>query len=153
MSSCVNMVAMGIGDPVEGFGLDGVGRTCGGGHNGGAIGDVGVVFARYGSSATHPTEERTIDMAPKKQIALLWFTPANYERALALSDEPMQPTYKAWREKVDRGMRDLPADVEVVKVEADPDEIAAWCRANGGKVNTKTRAAFAAHYLMRKMQN
>jgi len=92
-------------------------------------------------------------MIRNKQAGVLWLTPANYDRAVALSDDGMPASYEAWREKIDRVIGGLPAGVEVVRVEVDPDEVAAWCRANGRKVDTNSRSAFAAAYLQRKMEN
>src|SRR5690606_27482534 len=63
-------------------------------------------------------------MTTKKTIAALWIAPADYDRAVALSDDGMPATYEMWRSKVDKLVRELPADIEVVRVEADPDEVA-----------------------------
>jgi len=92
-------------------------------------------------------------MEKRQILAILWIAPADYDRAVALSEDGMPATYEAWRKKVDKFATETPAGVEVVKVEADPDEVAKWCRANGRSVDSHGRAAFAAFHIYRKMQN
>lgn len=90
----------------------------------------------------------------KLQVAgVLWIRPADYDRAVALSEDGMPATYEDWRKKIDRLIGQLPAGIKVMKIEADPDEVAKWCRANGHRVDTKGRSAFAAFTAQRKMQN
>jgi hypothetical protein len=89
----------------------------------------------------------------RQVIGLLWIAAADYDRAVALSEDGMPATYEDWRKKMDRLIAGLPADIEVMKIEADPDEVAKWCRANGHQVDTKGRSAFAAFSTYRNMQN
>lgn len=88
-----------------------------------------------------------------KTVGVIWLSPANYDRAVALSEDGMPATYEAWREKIDKLIAQLPPGIRVLKVEVEPDEVAAWCRANGRKVTTQNRSAFAAWYVKKKMEH
>lgn len=92
-------------------------------------------------------------MARIQVVGILWIRKTDYDRAVALSEDGMPATYEDWREKIDDLMRSLPADIKVMRIEADPDKVAQWCRANGRRVDTKGRSAFAAVHANRKMQN
>jgi len=92
-------------------------------------------------------------MARIQVVGILWIRKTDYDRAVALSEDGMPATYEDWRKKIDGLMRSLPADIKVVRIEADPDEVAQWCRANGRRVDTKGRAAFATFAAYRKVQN
>lgn len=93
------------------------------------------------------------EMAKRRVVSILWIAPADYDRAVALSEDGMPATYEAWRQKVDKLVSDPPAGIDVLRIEADPDEVAKWCRAHGYGVDTKGRSAFAAFEANRKMQN
>jgi len=82
-------------------------------------------------------------------IPVLIWTEANYERAVALSDDEMPKTFAEWQEKVRIIKRSVPPGAIIIDIEADPDEVAAWCRANGRQVTTQDRAAFAADTFRR----
>lgn len=73
---------------------------------------------------------------------LVW-READYERAKALSDDEMPDTYADWQEKFRELFRALPAGAKIVKIEADPDEVAEWCRSQGLKITSPHRAKWA----------
>lgn len=74
---------------------------------------------------------------------------ADYERAKALSDDEMPETYADWQESFRKVSRSLPAGAHVIKIEADPDEVAKWCRAQRLKITTENRAKWAVHEFNR----
>lgn len=92
-------------------------------------------------------------MKQRQVLAILWIAPADYDRAVALSEDGMPATYEAWREKIDDLIRGLSADIDVMKIKADPDEVAKWCLAHGRRVDTKGRSAFAFFRASKNMQN
>lgn len=79
---------------------------------------------------------------------LVW-SKADYERAVALSEDDMPDTYAEWQEKFRQIYRALPAGATIVKIEADPDEVAAWCRSEGLKNTSPHRAKWAIVKYMR----
>ncbi len=68
---------------------------------------------------------------------------ADYQRARALSEDEMPETFALWQEKFRELYRAIPAGAIIVKIVADPDEVAEWCRAQGLKVTTAHRAKWA----------
>ncbi len=73
---------------------------------------------------------------------LVW-SEANYERAKALSDDEMPETYSGWQEKFREIFHMIPPGAKIVKVEANPDEVAEWCRSQGLKNTSPHRAKWA----------
>jgi hypothetical protein len=92
-------------------------------------------------------------MGKLQVVGILWIAQADYDRAVVLSEDGMPATYEDWRKKIDKVVAGLPAGIKVIRIEADPDEVAKWCRANGHRVDTHGRSAFAAFAANRKMQN
>lgn len=92
-------------------------------------------------------------MARIQVVGILWIRKTDYDRAVALSEDGMPATYEDWRKKMDGLIGSLPADTEIMRIEADPDEVAKWCVANGRRVDTKGRSAFAAFRASKNMQN
>ena len=83
-------------------------------------------------------------MQENRSLVVLWLTRANYDRAVALSEDVLPASYELWRARIDAVLAGLPAGVDVVRIEADPDEVAAWCRAHGHRLTAQGRSAFAA---------
>lgn len=76
-------------------------------------------------------------------VPVLVWREADYERAKALSDDEMFETYARWQEEFRMALRAIPAGAIVVKIVADPDEVAEWCRSQGREINAANRAAWA----------
>lgn len=86
-------------------------------------------------------------------IAFVWLTEATYPRFLEVIADRQRfaDDFEGWRERAQRQVDTLRArGVSVEKVLIDPDELLAWCRANGRAVDTDARAHFAALKLMEK---
>ena len=78
-------------------------------------------------------------------IPALWPDDGNYARFCAISADFMPPTLAEFRQTVLRRIAEKGlSEVDLVKIEFDPDELARWCRANGRAIDTKARADYAA---------
>lgn len=79
-------------------------------------------------------------------IAFVWLTEAAYPRFLeVIADrERFTDRFEDWRRIAQRRFDDFRArGFDPVKVTVDPEEMLAWCQANGRAVDSNGRAAFA----------
>ena len=79
-------------------------------------------------------------------IAFVWLTEATYPRFLEVIADRQRFTdsFEDWQRIAQRRFDDFRArGFDPVKVPVDPDEMLAWCRANGRAVDSNGRSAFA----------
>jgi len=83
-------------------------------------------------------------------IGFFWYrNEAEFERLRAMSEDGAQlhETFAGFIESVEKRFEEFKRTspgVDVVKVEADPEEYLAWCRAKGMKINSASRRGFAS---------
>ncbi|NKI99612.1 hypothetical protein [Novosphingobium sp. SG707] len=86
----------------------------------------------------------------KFAIAVLWPTEGNYDRLCAISADYMPPTLAEYRQAVSRRMALAGlTEIDVMKVEFDPDALQSWCVAQSTPVNSAARSEFAAFLGMK----
>ena len=81
------------------------------------------------------------------KLFIAWYKRAQWPRLRALSDEPdkLAETYDEWLASANAQLAELRArGLAVRKVIVDVEELAAWCRRQGRKVEPSAAAAFAA---------
>ena len=79
-------------------------------------------------------------------ISFMWLTKASYPRFLEVITDRQRFTdrYEDWERIAQRRFDDFRArGFDPVKIVVDPDEMLAWCRANGRAVDSNGRSAFA----------
>lgn len=92
-------------------------------------------------------------MKTSGRVAFGWYTAHTYPRFLeVIADrERFSDDFETWRKIAQRQFDGLRAQgLAVEKVPIDPDEMLAWCRAQGRAVDAHGRSAFAAFKLMKK---
>ena len=82
------------------------------------------------------------------QIAgVAWYAEENYDRLRKLFKDgaKLPETYAEWLERAEQAIKQIEGGgaVKALKVNIDPDEFPAWCRANGHDVDSRGRIAFA----------
>lgn len=81
---------------------------------------------------------------PTDQV-VLWPSEKDYPRFVAVSDDSPVATYAEFVARAQPHVDALRSQgFNIIIVEPDIDQMADWCRANFGQVNTTARAAFAA---------
>jgi hypothetical protein len=93
-------------------------------------------------------------MAAKKIAAVAWFRREDYPRIVEISDDEMIPSFDQWETKMLKVLEGLAArDIIGVKMMIAPDALAAFvCGKPGGKIDSNTRANFAAALLMKERE-
>ena len=87
---------------------------------------------------------------PTDQV-VLWPREEDYPRFVEVSDDIGITVYEDFVARAQPMVDALRAQgFNVIIVEPDPDDMAAWCRANFGKVNTNARAAYAGFVALNK---
>lgn len=82
---------------------------------------------------------------PIAGLATLWPSPENYARFKEICDDQIHETYEDYVASAGKKLGELEKrGVVFQRIGFDPDELAAWCRAEFGKVNSESRAAYAA---------
>ena len=77
-------------------------------------------------------------------IAVAWFRKEDWTRWRSI-DPDFEPDYDYWLSRAESAMRQTSQPLH--KVIIDPDQFLEWSRANGGKIDTKARATYAAIVL------
>lgn len=73
-----------------------------------------------------------------------WFTRENFAAHKALDPKGLHATFDEWLHQAEGKLEELKRHGIVVRpVVIDPNELAAWCRSEGRKVDGAARAAFA----------
>ena len=85
-----------------------------------------------------------------KGLAVAWFRKEDWPRWCSI-DHDFQPDYDHWLRRSEKAFKHYESlGKRVVKVVIDPDEFLEWSHANGGKIDSNARAAYAGIKLMRK---
>jgi hypothetical protein len=82
-------------------------------------------------------------------VPILVWRERDYERAKELADDDMMETWEGWKKQFRAVLRGVPPGAIIVRIEADPDEVAEWCKAQGLKVTSDNRAKWAIHRFAR----
>lgn len=83
-------------------------------------------------------------------LAVAWMKKEDWPRWLSI-DKDFQPDYEHWLGRVEAAFAHYQRlGHKVEKIVVDPDEFLEWSSANGGKVDSNARSAFAAYKMMRK---
>ena len=72
-------------------------------------------------------------------IGIPWYKEEDYERLRAMFEDgdKLHDSYAGWLQAAENGVKQLEGGgMRVVKVQTDPDEFAAWCRAHGQKLDS-----------------
>lgn len=80
-------------------------------------------------------------------VGVAWFHEKDYDRLRQMFDDghKLPLTYKEWLQQVENRLeRFKDSGTPIVKVYIEPEEFAAWCRAEGCKVDAQARSHFAA---------
>lgn len=89
--------------------------------------------------------DRENEAAEPTDQVVLWPREEDYPRFVAVSDSIGATTYDEFVARAQPHVDALRAQgFNVIIVQPDPDQMAEWCRANFGKVDTTARAAYAA---------
>ena len=86
-------------------------------------------------------------------LAIPWFTMETWPRLreISVDRDGLFDTFDEWHASAEAWFDRNVADGQPIKrVYVDPDELLAWCKANGFPVDGHARAGFAAYVLMRK---
>lgn len=76
---------------------------------------------------------------------IAWFRRRDYARHRAL-DPTLQETFEQWLQNAEAFEKDGQArGYTVARVFLDPEDLVAWCKANGRSVGSQARAELAAH--------
>ena len=85
-----------------------------------------------------------------RALGIPWFRADTWPRLLEIAGdrEELFDRFEDWEKYAEARFAELKAEgVPVEKVYIDPDELLAWCRARGRKVEAGERAEFAAFVL------
>jgi hypothetical protein len=79
-------------------------------------------------------------------LSLAWYTPAAWERRVAIPEAEIEKTYQEFVRSFEAAMRGLAAQgmrpCKMVIDAADIDEMVEWCHKNGYEVDAKGRACY-----------
>lgn len=95
-----------------------------------------------------------MDRLPIKYLAMAWFRREDWDRLLAIFDDPqvMPATYDQWLEKAEAGFRYHKSRGAVVeKIYIDPQTFPDWCQRRGLRVDADARVTFAIETMTRRM--
>jgi hypothetical protein len=88
---------------------------------------------------------------PTTVVAAAWFRPEDYQRIREIADDEMPATFDEFETKMSTMIDGITAKGVVCrKMLIDPDELLAFARASGAKIDTKTRSQFAIFLLMQE---
>jgi len=79
-------------------------------------------------------------------VEISWYTRESYPRCLAIFEDAADrpPTFDAWLIKAEQIEQDLrQRGMRVLRMEIDPDALAAWCAAHACHVDKKGLAGYA----------
>jgi len=83
-----------------------------------------------------------------------WLTREDYAAHRALDPNGLPATFDEWLRNAERGVEDVKRKgIFLHRVAIDPDELAAWCRANHRVVNGRARSQFAVVVYQRSHDN
>lgn len=96
-------------------------------------------------------------MTPRA-LAFAWYpSEAEYKKMLSICEDKanLPDTFADWLQKAEMGANRYSGKpgVHVVKIDIYADEFLAWCKSNGRKVDGASRADFAHHKLLLKMES
>ena len=91
----------------------------------------------------------------KAVVGMMWYRRDQWDRWKDVTPDwdEMSPTYDAWLREAKRGVRVYEDQgIYVERVEADVDEVLAWCRYKGLQPNGAARSQYAAERVRLKNQ-
>lgn len=89
-------------------------------------------------------------MAASQVFQILWLRPEDYPRFRAIFDD-VDDTFEEWRARMDRRLVEFSQKgIEIERMLINPDELVAWCRANGRPVDANARAEYPAVLAMER---
>ena len=81
-------------------------------------------------------------------VGMLWPTAENFDRFRAVCVDEQEKTAEAWHARASRKIDQLaPTGLRVVKLDFDPDILAAWCKERGAAVDSHARQMYAAQLM------
>jgi len=83
---------------------------------------------------------------PTPAVAMCWFGRDDYARLLEICEDAanLHANYDDWLESFEKGEQTLIKDgIRVIRILANPDDLAAWCVSMKCKVNAQARIRFA----------
>ena len=79
-------------------------------------------------------------------LSVVWLTPENFAAHRRLDPVGLPATFDEWLRSAESAVAQLAlAGQEFERITIDPHELAAWCAAEGMKVDGAARAAFVVH--------
>jgi hypothetical protein len=79
-------------------------------------------------------------------LHMAWYTPTSWRRLQEVTEAPLAGSYDAYVALTEEMIREFEDKhgILVVKTLIDVDDMAAWCRKNGYRINARGRAAYGA---------
>jgi hypothetical protein len=90
----------------------------------------------------------------QQSVGVAWYTPEQWRKLRAVADdsERLEASYVDWLFMAKEALRQLASTgVEPRKVEVDTEELLAWCKAQGCRVNGPARAQFVSEQMNRDL--
>jgi hypothetical protein len=78
-------------------------------------------------------------------LHIAWYTPMSWRRLQEVTEAPLAESYEAYVALTEKMIREFEErGIVVVKSVVDVDDMAAWCRKNGYRINARGRATYGA---------
>lgn len=87
------------------------------------------------------------------KAAVAWYKPNQWSRLREISEDrnQLEETYREWQDYAEQALKDFAARGGLLeKVTVDTEELLAWCKERGLKVNAKSRSLYASWLLQEK---
>jgi hypothetical protein len=76
---------------------------------------------------------------------IAWYTRSSWGRLEAVTEAPLAESYEAYVADTERMIREFEErGILAVKTLIDVDDMVAWCRKNGHRIDARERAAYGA---------
>lgn len=88
---------------------------------------------------------------PTTVVAAAWFRREDYPRIIEIAEDAMPPTFDEFEARMTQTIAGMEArGIVCRKVLVDPNELIAFARNSGAKIDSKTRSQFAVFLLMQE---